>query len=92
MSDMITLTLRVGGETTIEVDRAEYGQAKTDGEADQFLDVYLSDVDTRSTVIEPDGREYEPFTNPHGPGPVVDEPAPSGPPVPGPPVVGGGGG
>lgn len=70
--DTITLTLRVEGETTIEVDRAEYEQAKADGEVDQMLDVYLSDLSGRKTVVEPDGREYNPRDEPHGPAAADD--------------------
>jgi hypothetical protein len=66
-SETITLILRRSAETTVEVDRAEYEQAKRDGEVDHFLDVYLSDLDGTSYVIEPDGREYAPFDEPHGP-------------------------
>jgi hypothetical protein len=68
MSDTITLTLRVEGETTVEVDRAEYEAAKQAGEVDHFLDHDLSDLDGRNTVIEPDGRSYNPHSEPHGPG------------------------
>lgn len=63
----ITLTLRRHAETTVEVDRAEYEQAKRDGEVDHFLDVYMSDLDGTSYVVEPDGTEYSPFDEPHGP-------------------------
>lgn len=66
MKRTITLTLRVEGETTIEVDRAEYEAAKRDGEVDHFLDPYLSDLDSASTVIEPDGTEYDPHHDRHG--------------------------
>lgn len=59
--DTITLTLRVEGEIRVDVNRAEYEQAKQDGDAD------LSDLDGENTVIEPDGRSYNPHDEPHGP-------------------------
>lgn len=67
MTGKITLTLRVEGETTIEVDRAEYEQAKRDGQVDHYLDHDLSDLDGTNWVIEPDGRSYNPSSQPHGP-------------------------
>lgn len=67
MPDKITLTLRVEGETTIEVDRAEYEQAKQAGKVDHYLDHDLSDLDGETTVIEPDGRTYHPGSQPYGP-------------------------
>lgn len=65
--EKITLTLRVSGETTVQVDRDEYEEAKRSGEVDHFLDPYLSNLDGENTVIEPDGRVYDPFDEPHGP-------------------------
>lgn len=56
---MITLRLVAEGEMTVTVDRAEYQAAKAAGEADHYLDAYASDIDTRVTVIEPDGTEYD---------------------------------
>lgn len=67
MSETITLTIRSYGEQKIEVDRAEYEAAKAAGQVDHFLDLDLSDLETADTVIEPDGRSYDPHEQPHGP-------------------------
>ncbi len=67
MSDTITLTIRQFGEEQVEVDRAEYEAAKAAGTVDHYLDHDLSDLDTTSTVIEPDGRSYDPSMQPYGP-------------------------
>lgn len=67
MSDTITLTIRVEGEATIEVDRARYEQAKRDGRVDHFLDIYLSSLGSDHTVVEPGGAGYNPDLQPHGP-------------------------
>jgi hypothetical protein len=61
MDDMITLRLVEHGERTIEVDRAEYEAAKTASELDYFLDVWASDIDSDTTVVEPDGTELKPW-------------------------------
>lgn len=69
---MVRLTLRLtSAARTVDVDQAEYELAKVEGEADQFLDPYLSDLDGRSEVVEPDGQVYRPFDQPFGPTPVV---------------------
>jgi len=57
MSDMITLKLVERGEMTIEVNRAEYEQAKAAGELDYYLDTRASNIDSTTTVVEPDGTE-----------------------------------
>jgi hypothetical protein len=62
----IGLRLILTGATSIEVDRAEYEQAKADGEVDQFLDHELSDLDGTNIVIEPDGRSYDPISDAYG--------------------------
>lgn len=52
--ETITLRLVVEGEDTVSVDRAEYEAAKKAGTVDQLLDAYISDVETETTVVEPD--------------------------------------
>lgn len=54
MTEQITLRLVVEGEDTVTVDRAEYEAAKAAGTVDQLLDAYISDVETETTVVEPD--------------------------------------
>lgn len=54
MPDEITLRLVVEGEDTVTVDRAEYEAAKAAGTVDELLDAYISDVETETTVVEPD--------------------------------------
>ena len=49
------LTLRESGQTEVEVDEAEYRQALADGDVDQLLDAYASDIDSEIEIIEPDG-------------------------------------
>lgn len=66
-NDMIELTIVSTGHRLIEVDRAEYEEAKDDGSVDHFLDVHLSDVDTTDAVFEPDGAAYLPANTPTGP-------------------------
>lgn len=61
MSETITIKLVEHGEETIEVNRTEYEMAKAAGELDQYLDVWTSDIDTRTVVIEPDGTEVDPY-------------------------------
>jgi len=61
VSDTITLTIEQTGRTDIVVDRAEYEAAKASGELDQFLDVYVSDMECDTTVVEPDGTEIDPY-------------------------------
>jgi hypothetical protein len=68
--DTIDLVIRVHGERRITVDRAEYEAAKASGDVDDFLDVYLSNLDAANTVIEPDGRSYNPHDQPNGPTPA----------------------
>jgi hypothetical protein len=36
----------------------EYRNIKESGDLDLFLDVYVSDMDGRTTITEPDGTEY----------------------------------
>jgi hypothetical protein len=75
--ETITLTLRVSGETKVKVDRAEYEQAKRDGKVDHFLDVHLCNIGGTNTVVEPDGRAYNPHEQWHGPdGPPYERAAP----------------
>lgn len=61
MSDTITIRIEKSGETSVELDREEYEQAKADGEIDHLLDVYASDIETEITVTEPDGTTIHPF-------------------------------
>ena len=58
--DTITLTIRVVGEATVTLDRANYDAAKAEGRLDRYLDRFMSDLDGESTVTEPDGRSYAP--------------------------------
>lgn len=60
MDEKITLRLVERGESTVEVDRAEYEQAKADDDLTNFLDPYASDIDSDWWVIEPDGTEVRP--------------------------------
>ena len=60
MSDTITLKLVEHGETTVEVDRAEYEQAKAAGTLDHYLDAYASDIDSDWWIVEPDGTRIDP--------------------------------
>jgi hypothetical protein len=61
MSETITLRLVERGELTVEVDKAEYEQAKADDTLDDFLDVYASDIGSDWWVVEPDGAEVHPY-------------------------------
>lgn len=61
MSEKIKLWLSVEGTEEIEVDRAEYEAAKAAGELDQWIDVYISDVETDGRIIEPDGTVVNPY-------------------------------
>lgn len=58
-----TITIRavVHGEQDIEVDSGEYAAAKAAGTLDHLLDVYLSDIDTATVLVEPDGTEVQPY-------------------------------
>lgn len=49
------------GETEFEVDEQEYRDAKANGTLDHLLDAHLSDIDTETTLIEPDGTEVSPY-------------------------------
>jgi hypothetical protein len=60
MDEKITLRLVERGESTVEVDRAEYEQAKADDDLTNFLDAYASDIDSDWWVVEPDGTEVRP--------------------------------
>lgn len=42
-------------------DRDEYEQAKADDKLDHLVDVYVSDMDGESVVVEADGTEIRPF-------------------------------
>jgi uncharacterized protein YdbL (DUF1318 family) len=60
--DTITLRLESVSRRTVTVDRADYEQAKADGEVGEFLGVYMSSLDNElSSVTEPDGTTYEPY-------------------------------
>lgn len=59
--DTITLTAETISTTTITVNRAEYEQAKADDRVDHLLDVWLSDMDSETSVTEPDGTTYDPY-------------------------------
>jgi hypothetical protein len=61
VSSTITLKLRRYAETTVILFRAEYEQAKADGQLADLLDPYLSDMEHESTVMEPDGTEINPY-------------------------------
>lgn len=56
----IRLTLVQSGQTTVEVDAAVYADAKANGELDRLLDTAISDMETDTTVIEPDGTRINP--------------------------------
>jgi hypothetical protein len=60
----LTIELRLieHGELVVQVDGDEYEQAKRDGELDQFLDAWASDIDTSYVVVEPGGVLVEPET------------------------------
>lgn len=45
----------------IEISEAVYRQALVDERLDHELDVYLSDMDGETFVIEPDGRVVSPY-------------------------------
>ncbi len=47
--------------TVMTVSREEYEQAKREGMLDHMLDVYLSDMDGETYVIEPDGTVVRPY-------------------------------
>ena len=59
--EMVTLRLVQYGETEIQVDAGLYAAAKADGKVDHLLDTWISDVETDTTVIEPDGTETNPY-------------------------------
>ncbi len=60
--EQITLKLESVDRRTVTVNRAKYEQAKADGTVDDFLDVYMSNLDNEaSTVTEPDGTTYDPY-------------------------------
>ncbi len=61
MTNKITLTIKQYGEMTIEVDRAEYESALAEGLVDHLLDHEISDMDTDTTITEPDGTTYDPY-------------------------------
>lgn len=61
--DTITLKGVTVGRCTITVSRAEYEQAKADDRVDHLLDTYLSDMDEETTVTEPDGTTYDPYSD-----------------------------
>jgi hypothetical protein len=56
----VKLILRELGQAEIEVDGDEYRQALADGDIDQLLDAYASDIDSEIEIVEPDGtvRNY----------------------------------
>jgi hypothetical protein len=49
--------------TEIEISEAVYRQAIADERLDHELDVYLSDMDGETFVIEPDGIVVDPYGN-----------------------------
>lgn len=55
-SDEIEIEATTVGTRTFRVDRAEYEQALADGEVDDLFDVYVSDMDEKTTYATPDGR------------------------------------
>lgn len=59
--DTITLRLVEYGVTEVDVDRAEYEAAKAAGTVDHFIDVYASNIDSTTTIIEPDGTKILPW-------------------------------
>lgn len=63
MNDTVTLKLIRHGETTIEVDRATYEQAKARGQVAYLLDDEFYRMSTSALVVETDGTEYEPTIN-----------------------------
>lgn len=58
---LITLRLVQHGETEIQVDSGLYATAKADGKLDHLLDSVISDMETDTTVIEPDGVVVAPY-------------------------------
>jgi hypothetical protein len=50
--------------TTIEIVEADYRAAKRGHRLDHELDVYLSDMDGHTLVIEPDGEAVNPYDGP----------------------------
>ncbi len=60
--ELINLTGRSDERTSITINRAEYEQAKADDTLDHLLDVYLSDMDGETEVVEPDGTVVRPYS------------------------------
>ena len=58
MSERITITLIEYGTSTVTVDREEYEAAKAADRLDHLLDADASDVETETTVVEPDGTRF----------------------------------
>jgi hypothetical protein len=57
--------VRVGlveyGYTTAVFDRAEYEQAKADGRLDHLIDCDVSDMETDTYLVDPDGTTFDPY-------------------------------
>lgn len=53
----IRIKLIEHGETFVDVERHGYEAAKANGELDQFLDVYASDMETETIIVEENGAE-----------------------------------
>lgn len=60
-AETITLEAERTSSTTITINRAEYEQAKAENRVDHLLDVYLSDMESETTITEPDGTIYDPY-------------------------------
>lgn len=58
---LMTLRLVKHGETAVEVDTSLYAAAKAAGNLDHLLDSAISDMETDTTVVEPDGTEISPY-------------------------------
>lgn len=61
VSETIRLRLVERGAYEVDVDRAEYEQAKADDRLDHLLDMQMSNIPTDSWIIEPDGTEVHPY-------------------------------
>lgn len=57
-TEKTTLKLIKHGEKTIEVDAAEYAEAKRDEWLPEFLDSWTSNLDGDVTIVESDGERF----------------------------------
>lgn len=61
MPEMINIRGFSIESTDIEIDAEEYESAKADETLDLELDVYLSDMDGETVIVEPSGKMLKPF-------------------------------